>query len=95
MATSRRVTCVKRTHEKITHIGGHWGPFGECKVVSESEAIRLMKAGIYIYHVDVRGVDVKIIEAHNSGVPYLRTDPDHSRFDNLAALPDCSPSCTQ
>jgi hypothetical protein len=94
MATPRRVTCVKRTHEKITHIGGPWGPYGECKIVTELEAIRLMNAGIYVYHVDVRGTDVKVIEAHDKGVPYLRTAPDASKIDNLAALPDCSPSCT-
>ena len=87
----REITCVKKdAYGKITHIGGYWGLGGAKEIIPESDGIRDLTPPVTnTYYVKVSGYDVPVIIAHRNGVPYLRTDPDHSTTDNLANRPNC------
>ena len=95
MATSRQVKCITKTnrtsrHERISHIGGDWGNYGQRIKITEAQAINEIKAGTYNYHVKVGYNDVKVIIATYSGREYLKTESDSTTVDNLLSLPECS-----
>jgi hypothetical protein len=95
MPVSRRVECVNKPtnrsnpHQRITHLGGYWGPYGTRAKVTEDEAIRDIENDWYKYHVVAGGRDVNIFVSSHNGHKYLRTTSDDTTKDNLLSLPEC------
>ena len=85
---SRQVKCINKTdranrHERISHIGGDWGR------ITETEAVRQIKADRSAFHVRVGNNDVRVIIAVHQGREYLKTEADNTIVDNLLSLPEC------
>jgi hypothetical protein len=92
---SRRVKCITKRdrqdrHERISHIGGDWGRYGQPIKITEEEAIRDIELGIFQYHVTVNNYNVKVIISFNNGRKYLKTENDTTTVDNLLSLPECN-----
>ncbi len=95
MATSRQIKCINKplrqdSHQRITHIGGDWGTYGNRIKITEEEGIRHIEQGIYNYHVKVGNRDVNVFISTHNGRKYLRTTSDDTTVDNLLSLPECS-----
>lgn len=95
MAIARQITCIrqnggKERHERITHVGGYWGPGGTLAIETEASAISQINSGTYKYHVRVGSDDVNVIVIHHYPKNYLRTAPDKTPADNLLSLPTCA-----
>jgi hypothetical protein len=55
---------------------------------TEDEVLKRLRAGDE-FHVTRGGRTVKLIEAEHEGRPYVKTETDGFRPDNLLALPHC------
>ena len=85
------VTCTKKhsTYERITELGCRAN--GANFHFSEEEAIRRIKDGDEFYVNRPDGHVVKVRIAEREGQPYLTTEPDGERPNNLISLPHCKP----
>jgi hypothetical protein len=83
------VTCTTKhsTYERITHIGCVTDT-GTPKRFTEDEAINCITNGDE-FHVSKDGHTVKVIIAEHEGRPYLKTERDNFKPDNLLALKHC------
>jgi Protein of unknown function (DUF3892) len=94
MAAAVRVECINKSpraepHLRISHIGGT-NPNGTRWRMTESAAIRAVKAGEYAFYVErPAGHRVDVIVASRLGHEYLKTRADGETPDNLLALPEC------
>lgn len=94
MPTPVQVSCINKTnrssaHERIRNIGGVDGDRSRWKM-SETEAIRAIKAREYAFYVErPPGRRVNVIVATRLGREYLKTEADGEQPDNLLALPEC------
>jgi Protein of unknown function (DUF3892) len=85
-----RVSCITKhsTYERITHL--------ECVTdtglkqrFTEDEAIKRIRSGDE-FHVTQGGRTAKVVIAEHEGRPYLKTERDGFKPDNLLSLPHCS-----
>jgi hypothetical protein len=83
------VTCTTKhsTYERITHIGCVTDT-GLFQRFTEDEAITRIRRGDE-FHVTGGGYTAKVIIAEHEGRPYLKTERDGVRPDNLLALKHC------
>jgi hypothetical protein len=84
------VTCTTKhsTYERITHLGCVTDT-GNPKRFTEDEAINAIRNGDE-FHVTAEGHTAKVIIAEHEGKPYLKTERDNFRPDNLLALKHCT-----
>ncbi|MGO9762982.1 MAG: DUF3892 domain-containing protein [Solirubrobacteraceae bacterium] len=93
MAQEVRVRCINKTprqdpHLRISHIGGVNNDGSRWRM-TETAAIKAIKAGEYAFYVEASGVRVNVVIATREGHEYLKTRADGVRPDNLLALPEC------
>jgi hypothetical protein len=83
------ITCTTKhsTFERITHVGCVTDT-GLYQRFTEDEAINRIRSGDE-FHVTREGHTVKVIIAEHEGRPYLKTERDDFRPDNLLALKHC------
>jgi hypothetical protein len=83
------VTCTTKhsTFERITHIGCVTDT-GLYQRFTEDEAINRIKNGDE-FHVTKDGHTVKVVIAEHEGRPYLKTERDNFKPDNLLSLKHC------
>jgi hypothetical protein len=84
------VTCTAKhsTYERITHIGCVTDT-GLYQRFTEDEAIKRIRSGDE-FHVTKDGHTVKVVIAEHEGRPYLKTERDNFRPDNLLSLKHCA-----
>jgi hypothetical protein len=87
---SYSVTCTTKhsTYERITHLGCV-SDTGSNHRFTEDEAITMIRNGNE-FHVTREGHTAKLVIAEHEGRPYLKTERDNFRPDNLLALMHCS-----
>jgi hypothetical protein len=83
------VNCTMKhsTYERITHLGCV-NDTGSYQRFTEDEAINLIRKGDE-FHVTREGHTAKVLIAEHEGRPYLKTERDGFRPDNLLALKHC------
>ena len=83
------VSCTLKDskYERITSLGCKTTT-GLYQRLSEDEVLKRLRAGDE-FHVTRGGRTVKLIEAEHEGRPYVKTETDGFRPDNLLALPHC------
>lgn len=80
----RQVTgTAKDSSGTITALCGSWGRTGKAVAVIE------ILNGSHRYYVSGPAGQVDVIVVNGDTERYLRTEPDLSKADNLASLPDC------
>lgn len=86
-----KVTCTTKhsTYERITHLGcvtdtGFYQRF------TEEEVLQHMAQGDEFHVTRPEGHTVKIIPAERHNRPYLKTEADGERPDNLLSLAHCT-----
>ena len=82
--SDRQVTATRKDASGVIEgLCGSWGETGKAVAVIE------IKAGTHRYYVDgpMGPVDVYVVKGDTEN--YLRTEPDLTKTDNLASLPDC------
>lgn len=94
MALTRFVECITKRdrtspHERISHIGGDWGPGGLRTKITEELAISHIEIGLINYYVRIGDASVEVIVATRLGRKYLKTRADSTFVDNLLNLPNC------
>ena len=83
------ITCTTKhsTYERITNVGCVTDT-GLYQRFTEDEAINRIRSGDE-FHVTGGGYTAKVIIAEHEGRPYLKTERDGIRPDNLLALKHC------
>ena len=83
------VSCTMKDskYERITHLGCQTET-GLYQRFTEDEVLKRLRAGDE-FHVTRGGRTVKLIEAEHESRPYVKTETDGFRPDNLLALPHC------
>ncbi|MFW6067874.1 MAG: DUF3892 domain-containing protein [Myxococcota bacterium] len=62
---------------------------GATFTVPKQTAVRHIRDRVHRYYVNVRGAQVDVVVRTRGGKPYLTTDPDGTKRNNLAELPPC------
>lgn len=93
MSVDVQIHCIRKSdrqnpHERIQAVGGI-NPDGSRWRLSEDDAIEGIRAGKWRFWTAGGGRSVWVIIAMHLGRPYLKTEPDGIRPDNLLALPEC------
>jgi antitoxin (DNA-binding transcriptional repressor) of toxin-antitoxin stability system len=84
------VTCTTKhsTYERITHVGCV-SDTGLYHRFTEEEVLQRIANGDEFHVTRPEGHTVKIIPAERHNHPYVKTEPDGERPDNLLSLPHC------
>ena len=87
---SQEVTCITKTnrtspYERITHIG--WAG----KKITSEQAIKDIEKDPNTYTVKAKGAShsVLVVVRYKDQKPYLTTEADGDKQDNLLSLPQC------
>jgi hypothetical protein len=93
MAATVQVQCINKRdrtshYERIRNIGGI-NPDGGRWRLSEDDAIAGIKAGTWLFYVNVNNQRVEVIIAVHEGREYLKTKADGLQPNNLLSLPEC------
>lgn len=95
MADRHRIMCINKSdrynpHERITHIGGVNADGTRWKI-TQSDAIKGIEDGKWLFYVNVGGKEVDVIIAVSQyGYKYLKTKADSEHPNNLLSLPECN-----
>ncbi|MFA5252271.1 MAG: DUF3892 domain-containing protein [Phycisphaerae bacterium] len=95
MATRHRIQCINKSdrynpHERIINIGGV-NADGKRWKITETEAIRGIEDGKWLFFVNVNNKEVDVIIAVSQwGHKYLKTKADGEHPNNLLSLPECN-----
>ena len=82
---TEQITCTRKDEKgNITYLRNSQGI-----LYSSGEVIRLIKAGLASFFVDVNGARAEVRVAGIYPNEYLRTTADTSTRNNLDNLPDC------
>lgn len=92
MADNVQISCINKRnhqnpHERIQFVGGTHG--GKPWKLTETEAIRDIKAGKFQFYTMVGGKSAWVIVAIHNGREYLKTESDGYAPNNLLSLPEC------
>ena len=93
MTQDVEIKCIRKRdhqnpHERIERVGGV-NPDGTRWWLPLDQAIARVLDKTYRFWVRGGGKSVWVMVAYHNGRPYLRTEADGIRPDNLLALPEC------
>ena len=83
MADRQITGTTKSSSGTIEAVCGSWGRTGKAVAVIE------ISTGAHRYYVSGPAGQVDVIVVKGETEQYLRTEPDLTKADNLASLPDC------
>jgi hypothetical protein len=92
-----RITCIKKDagnhenpHLAITHLGWTNESDGTTGKNTRLEIYNWINQNGYAYVQDSKGNRAKVITfKSNSGIGYVKTEPDSTSANNLLSLPEC------
>ena len=95
MAKRYRIECIRKPNResRVEHITDIGGTSGGGWTMDTPQAIRRIDDGELEFFVRVGNNEVDVMTVHPAGHrPYIKTEPDQTKVDNLLRLDECPSS---